>query len=241
MLSYNAGMTASPSKDQPETPAASTAPASEQRPELSLQIEAALLTSDRAVGATRLAEALGVESVKVIHAAVKQLNEQYEQTGRSFRIEPVAGGYQVLTLPRFGRVLAALHQKTQQTRLSAAALETLAIVAYKQPVLRAQIEAIRGVACGEVLRSLMDRRLVKIAGRAEEIGRPMLYGTTRTFLETFGLANLNDLPKVESLAAAAGKADDPRARARIAPGAPTDPASAGEAAPSPQEEEPRDE
>lgn len=168
--------------------------------DLAMRVEAALLTSDRPVGVTQLAEALGASSVKMVHAAVDQLNTQYEQTGRSFRIELVAGGYQVMTLPQLGPVLEALNRNRQQTRLSPAALETLAIVAYRQPVLRAEIESIRGVACGEVLRSLMERRLVKIAGRAEEIGRPMLYGTTRTFLEVFGLGSLSDLPKVESLA-----------------------------------------
>ncbi len=168
--------------------------------DLAIRVEAALLTSDRPMGVTRLAEALGAASVKAVHAAVEQLNAQYEQTGRSFRIEQVAGGYQVMTLPQLGQALEALSRNRQQTRLSPAALETLAIVAYRQPVLRAEIESVRGVACGEVLRSLMERRLVKIAGRAEEIGRPMLYGTTRTFLEVFGLGSLNDLPKVESLA-----------------------------------------
>ncbi|MHC4947976.1 MAG: SMC-Scp complex subunit ScpB, partial [Planctomycetota bacterium] len=87
----------------------------------------------------------------------------------------------------------------QQAKLSQAALETLAIVAYRQPILRAEIEAIRGVACGEVLRGLLDRRLVRVAGRAEELGRPMLYGTTSRFLKVFGLGGLADLPEVEGL------------------------------------------
>ena len=87
----------------------------------------------------------------------------------------------------------------QQQKLSQAALETLSIIAYRQPVMRAEVEVIRGVACGEVLRGLMDRRLVKIVGRAEELGRPMLYGTSREFLQTFGLASLDDLPEVQGL------------------------------------------
>ena len=99
----------------------------------------------------------------------------------------------------FGPVLASLHKSRDQSKLSSAALETLAIVAYKQPALRAEIEAIRGVSCGEMLRSLMERHLVKIVGRAEEIGRPMLYGTTKSFLEVFGLVSLKDLPKVREL------------------------------------------
>jgi segregation and condensation protein B len=125
----------------------------------------------------------------------------YEQTDRSFRIEQVAGGYQILTLPRFGEHLKRLHQKEIDSKLTKAALETLAIIAYKQPILRADLEAIRGVACGETIRSLMEKHLVKIDGRAEIPGRPILYGTTRRFLELFGLNNLKDLPASENLPA----------------------------------------
>ncbi len=134
-------------------------------------------------------------------AAVAGLNEEYERSGRSFRIEQVAGGYRVMTLPQFASVVAAFQGSRMRSTLSHAALETLAIIAYKQPVTRAQLEAIRGVACGEVLRSLIDRRLVTIAGRAEELGRPLLYGTTKQFLETFGLSSIKDLPSIEELRA----------------------------------------
>ncbi len=126
------------------------------------------------------------------------MNSQYESTGRSFRIDQVAGGYQLLTLPEFGEALRLLHQKEIDAKLTKAALETLAIIAYKQPILRADIEAIRGVACGETIRSLMEKHLVKIAGRAEEPGRPILYGTTKRFLELFGLNTLKDLPQNEA-------------------------------------------
>jgi segregation and condensation protein B len=176
-------------------PAAPTIDASE----LALKVEALLLATDRPLPTGKLAEILGKPGAKAVNAALAQLNDLYEQTGRSFRIEELAGGWQIMTLPQYKEVLAALHKSRQETRLSPAALETLAIIAYKQPILRADIEAIRGVACGEVLRSLMERHLVKIVGRAEELGRPMLYGTTKTFLEVFGLADLTDLPKVEAL------------------------------------------
>lgn len=169
--------------------------------EIAPKVEAALLTSDRAMTAGKVAEALGLQASKPVTDAIKLLNEAYEETGRAFRIEQVAGGWQVLTLPEHADVLAALHKTKSQGKLSAAAMETLAIVAYKQPVLRAELEAIRGVACGETLKSLMERHLVKIVGRAEEIGRPMLYGTTKQFLEVFGLSTLKDLPKVEDLQA----------------------------------------
>jgi segregation and condensation protein B len=131
--------------------------------------------------------------------AVAALNRSYEQTGRAFRIESLASGYQVLTLPAFGPLLARLKGERQQSRLSQAALETLAIIAYRQPILRADLESIRGVACGEVLKSLMDRRLIRIVGRAEEVGRPMLYGTTREFLRVFGLASPTELPQAKEL------------------------------------------
>ena len=173
--------------------------ASEPPADLHQRVEAALLTTQRPLSAGKLAEALELDASSPVREAIERLNGEYEQTGRSFRIEQVAGGYQVVTLPEYANVLEALHKTRSKSTLSPAALETLAIIAYKQPILRAEIEAIRGVACGEVLRSLMDRHLVKIAGRAEEIGRPILYGTTKTFLETFGLASLNDLPKVEEL------------------------------------------
>ena len=96
---------------------------------------------------------------------------------------------------RYGDQLKKLHQKEADAKLTKAALETLAIVAYKQPILRADVEAIRGVACGETIRSLMEKHLVKIAGLAEKPGRPILYGTTKRFLELFGLNNLKDLPQ----------------------------------------------
>lgn len=166
--------------------------------DLPQQIEAALMTTDRPLLAAKLSDLLGKPGAKVINNAIEQLNREYEQTGRTFQIEQVAGGWQIFTLPQYANILAALHKSRQQSRLSPAALETLAIIAYKQPILRADIESIRGVACGEVLRSLMVRHLIKIVGRAEELGRPMLYGTTKAFLELFGLSDLGDLPKQEA-------------------------------------------
>jgi len=131
--------------------------------------------------------------------AVAALNARYEADGRTFRIESVAGGRQMMTLPAFGPVVARLKGVREQGRLTQAALETLAIIAYRQPILRADLESIRGVACGEVLRSLMDRRLVKIVGRADEVGRPMLYGTTTEFLKQFGIGKLDELPNSKEL------------------------------------------
>lgn len=182
-------------------PAFSGPPPCDDTP-LETRIEALLLSTDKPLTDGRLAELLGHTepgSTKDIRAAIESLNRAYEKEKRAFRIESVAGGRQMLTLPSFGPLLARLHEQRQQQRLTPAALETLAIVAYRQPILRADIEAIRGVACGEVLRGLMERRLIRIAGRAEELGRPILYGTTREFLHVFGLASLDDLPESKEL------------------------------------------
>ena len=165
--------------------------------DLAARVEAAVLISERAISASRLAEAFGGIAPAAVREAIEALNDEYGRTGRSFRIEEVAGGYQVLTLPQYADVLDALQKGKPSDKLSAAAVETLAIVAYKQPIIRAEVESIRGVACGEVLRSLLEKRLVKVVGRADEIGRPMLYGTTKRFLEVFGLSSLKDLPQSE--------------------------------------------
>lgn len=206
-------------------------PEIEPKPEsLSAAVEAVLLSLDRPVPAERLAQALlrpqglaraaaavrddeeGDEAeqpaatrdeLAKIEGAIAELNLAYEQSGRSFRVESVAGGYRLMTLPQFATVLAAFRRLKSSGRLSRAAVETLAIIAYRQPVTRAELEAIRGVACGEVLKNLLDRRLVTIKGRAEELGRPLLYGTSKQFLDHFGLATLKDLPAMAELKAGA--------------------------------------
>ncbi len=167
------------------------------------RVEALLLSTDRGLTEARLAALMGLDSdkaaTKSIVAAIESLNGQYDEAGRAFRIERLAGGWQFLTRADYGDLVRRLHADKSHGRLTPAALETLSIVAYRQPILRAEIEAIRGVASGEVLRGLMERRLVKITGRAEILGRPMLYGTTSQFLHVFGLASLDDLPAVEGL------------------------------------------
>jgi segregation and condensation protein B len=160
-------------------------------------LEALLFSTHHPLTAGRLAELLDLDATKPVKQAIRDLNTQYEESRRAFRVEQVAGGYQLLTLPEFGEHLQKLHQREIDAKLTKAALETLAIVAYKQPILRADIEAIRGVACGETIRNLMEKRLVNIAGRAEEPGRPILYGTTKRFLEVFGLNTVKDLPQSE--------------------------------------------
>jgi segregation and condensation protein B len=161
-------------------------------------LEALLFSTHHPLTPGRLAELLDAGSTKPIRRGIKDLNAQYEATDRSFRIEQVAGGFQLRTLPEFGLLLHKFHQKEADSKLTGAAKETLAIIAYKQPILRADIEAIRGVACGETIRSLMEKHLVKIAGRAELPGRPILYGTTKRFLEWQGLNSLKDLPPLDA-------------------------------------------
>lgn len=163
------------------------------------RLEAVLFLAREPLPARKLSQFAGLEDGTAARTLMRRLNQGYDASGRSFRIEEVAGGYQLLSRPKFGRWLRRLGHVPAETRLSAPALETLAVVAYRQPVPRAEVEAVRGVSCGEILRLLMERDLVRICGRSEELGRPYLYGTTRRFLQTFGLRGLDDLPRAASL------------------------------------------
>ncbi|MCJ7544876.1 MAG: SMC-Scp complex subunit ScpB [Phycisphaerae bacterium] len=196
-----------------------------QDPSPAATVEAILFTSDSPLSAVRIAEIAELHSERAVKEAVAALNARYERDGAAFRIEALAGGYQMLTRPEFHDCVARLLRDRGDSRLSQAAMETLAIVAYRQPILRADVEAIRGVACGEVLRGLLERQLIKIVGRAKVIGRPMLYGTTRRFLEVFGLESLEDLPKVEELRTGAPPArpEPVEGRPELVEGAPAPP------------------
>jgi len=159
-------------------------------------VEALLISTDDPLPAGKIAQILGTGTAADVKAHIDTLNERYATAGASYRIECIAKGYQILTLPDYAPWVKKLHKARDDTRLTGAALETLAVIAYKQPVLRADIEAVRGVAAGDLLIRLRDAGLIRIVGRAEEIGRPLLYGTTPKFLEVFGLATLKDLPKL---------------------------------------------
>ncbi len=161
-------------------------------------VEAVLFASDEPLSDARLANIVET-SVKQVRQCIKDLNDKYQANNNAFRIEQIAGGYQMLTLSPYNYWLKKLLRARSDSKLSPAAVETLAIIAYKQPVMRADIEVVRGVATGEVIRTLCYKGLVKIVGRAEVLGRPMLYGTTKKFLEVFGLNTLKDLPKIEEL------------------------------------------
>ncbi len=169
------------------------------QPTMTRVIEAVLFASDEPLSTARLADISEAGSVKTVREHIEKLNKEYKANNSSFRIEQIAGGYQMLTLDVYNSWLKKLHRVRSENKLSQAALETLAIISYKQPFIRADVEAIRGVACGEMIRSLVYKGLVKIVGKAEVLGRPLLYGTTRKFLQVFGLNSLKDLPKVEEL------------------------------------------
>jgi len=162
-------------------------------------LEALLFALEEPVSAAKLAEAIEGAGAADVRAALKDLQRQYDEEGRGFALEEIAGGFQLLSRPDYAPYLEKLQKKQSRVRLSAAALETLAIVAYRQPITRAGIEAIRGVEAGPILRMLVEKGMVKIVGREEVIGRPFLYGTTRKFLERFGLKSLKDLPQADQL------------------------------------------
>src|SRR6058998_1622276 len=134
-----------------------------------------------------------------VDAALEQLKIEYIEQGRAFQLTEKAEGWQLATDPSFAKWVRQLFPAPKPARLSAPALETLAIIAYRQPITRADVEAVRGVNIDGVLQTLMERGLVKIAGRAEVPGRPLLYETTEFFLDHFGLRNLDELPNVEEL------------------------------------------
>jgi segregation and condensation protein B len=161
--------------------------------------EALIFSSIEPLTDGQLVAALGDRVKGKLGDFVRDLNVEYERDGRAFEILPVAGGYQFFTRRDFSGVLRKLFVERARTRLSRAALETLAVVAFRGPVTRAEIDEIRGVDSGGVLRTLLDRHLVAVRGRANVIGRPLLYETTPEFLKHFGLSDLSDLPRDSEL------------------------------------------
>lgn len=169
-----------------------------------LWLETLLFLSREPLSAKRLASLMHLKSPARAAEIVTQLNRMYDEQRYVFRVLDFAGGYQLRTRPQFTPWLRRLchqdgHQlgtETPEIRLSPPAMETLAIIAYRQPIVRAEIESLRGVQCGEILRQLLGRDLIRIAGRSDELGRPFLYETTRKFLEIFGLKSLAQLPAI---------------------------------------------
>ena len=184
-----------PAEPGPETPAKLTV--RNATPQI---IEALLFASDAPVSASRLAGTLGKSfDGRAVRRMIAELNAFYAEHNRAFEILEIAGGFQILTRQEYRRWVAELHRHRRQDKLSQPAIETLAIIAYRQPALRATIDDIRGVQSGPLLRALLERRLIKIVGHQNVPGHPRLYGTSRLFLEQFGLKSLKDLPKVAEL------------------------------------------
>ncbi len=138
-------------------------------------------------------------SSRTIREAIESLNNDYKASGRSFLISEVGGGFQMMARPEYSPWIKKIFRKSAPPKLSQAALETLAVIAYRQPITKAEIESIRGVNVDGVLRTLLERDLIRIAGRMDTVGRPLLYGTTREFLRYFGLNKLSDLPKPKEI------------------------------------------
>lgn len=161
-------------------------------------LEALVFAADEPLDTGRLAALLERTEADVA-ALVEILNRDYADQGRAFELMRLAGGWQLVARPRYAPLLRRLLKERVRPRLSRAALETLAVVAFRQPVSKSDIEAVRGVKAEAVLRTLLERRLVMIAGRSEGVGRPLLYRTTREFLEAFGLATLHDLPRLKEV------------------------------------------
>ena len=163
------------------------------------RLEAILMMADEPLAARRLAEAAGLRGVDEVRPLLERLTELLDEENSAFQVEEIAGGYQLLTRPAYHTWLTRLKRTGHELRLTSAAMETLAVVAYKQPAMRAEVEVVRGVACAELIRHLMEKGLVRITGRHDSLGRPQLYGTTKKFLQAFGLNSLDDLPEVEAL------------------------------------------
>ena len=188
---------------RPDGPIASVLPLDERTRQMRspkmARLEAILLVADASLPPRKLAQFASLADATEARTLVNKLNQLYDEAGTPFRAEQVAGGYRLLTRPHYALWLTKLHQRQDELKLSPTSLETLAIIAYRQPVTRADIDGIRGVQSIDVVKLLMDRGLVRIAGEDDSLGRPFLYETTRKFLEAFGLGDLAELPLADVL------------------------------------------
>jgi len=169
-----------------------------QRSHRLARLEAALIIT-RSAAPGKLAKLARLVDAAEVHQLIRMLNDSYDRTRSAFRIERTAAGYQLLTRPALAGWLDRLHQRQDRMKLSQPAQETLTIIAYQQPVTRADVEAVRGVQSTDLIRQLIDRGLIRVAGEDDSLGRPFLYATTRAFLDMFGLGRLKDLPDYDAL------------------------------------------
>jgi segregation and condensation protein B len=163
------------------------------------RLEAVLFMSRTPLTSRKLSQLAFLEDGTQARTMIKDLNRRYDELGRSFLVKRIAGGFQLRTRPQFADWIRRQDHVPSGGRLSTPAMETLTVVAYRQPIIKAEIEAIRGVSCGEMLRQLLEKGLIKISGRSEKLGRPFLYATSKDFLTHFGLNTINDLPRSKQL------------------------------------------
>ncbi len=163
--------------------------------QLERAVAAILFASSEPLSNARIADGLGHTTPAHVAAAIDCVSQRLVNSGLPFQLVAIAGGWQIFSAPDMADVVAGFSKARREDKVSPAALETLAVVAYRQPVTKAEIEAVRGVQAGPILRALVDRGLVKVAGRSDDPGHALLYCTTRKFLDTFGLADLADLPR----------------------------------------------
>ncbi len=195
---------AQPAPQAPALPAEENAtepPALLQSEDLQKIIETLLFITDRPVKVSRMVDVIENTTAKEVREAIRKLQDDYTVRGSAVQILEIAGGFQMCTKPEYGRWVRRLYNEKMTTRLSNAALETLAIIAYKQPLTRAEMEGIRGVDVAGPLEKLLDRGLVRVVGRKDTIGHPMVYGTTDEFLRMFGLNKVSELPDLQVFAA----------------------------------------
>lgn len=162
---------------------------------LTRRVEAVLFLARQPLNNRRVAQLAGLEDGTQARTLIRKLNEFYDIVGQGFHIKQVGGGYQLRSRPQFAQWLRKLEHLPGPQRLTGPALETLTVIAYRQPIIKPDIEAIRGVSCGEMVRQLLEKGLIRIAGRSERLGHPFLYATTKLFLTTFGLSSLESLPR----------------------------------------------
>jgi segregation and condensation protein B len=167
--------------------------------ELKATVEALLFASDKPLTLAQLAAALDGAERKAVHQVLDELRGEVEEQKRGFRVVEIAEGWQLVSRPQHAAAIRRLNRAKGANRLSRPALESLAIIAYKQPLTKTDIENIRGVNSDGVMHNLLERRLVRTVGRKDVVGRPLLYGTTREFLQVFGLKDLAELPKLTEL------------------------------------------
>lgn len=192
-----------PQEQQPQQPVAPINAAEELlvKEDYKRIIENLLFITDRPLSAAKISQVAEVNNIQLTRDIIGHLQQEYADTARAIQIVELGGGFQMATKPEYGRWVRKLFNEKMTAKLSPAALETLAIIAYKQPVTRAEIEAIRGVDIVAPLEKIMERGLVKIVGKKDTPGRPMVYGTTEEFLRLFGLNKISELPEIKTFSA----------------------------------------